>query len=152
MAICNIRMVIMQPSHSKTKPFANRTTFDHLNTGLVQYSDGYCTRQNSMFKFKKSGIQMPRYFYVLYSNGRGNLMNIETVKSLCDVMSQSELTTLWYIETVYVIAGLTIFLFALKPVSSLSWPFCQTKYMQLMCIKPTHIQNKLVARLSVIIQ
>ena len=35
-------MVITQPSHSKTRPFANRTTFDHLNTGLVRYSDGYC--------------------------------------------------------------------------------------------------------------
>ena len=57
MAICNIVMVIKQPSHSntglfcpvfrchsKTRPFANRTTFDHLNTGLVPYSDGYCIR------------------------------------------------------------------------------------------------------------
>ena len=42
MAIRNIIMVITQPSHSKTRPFANRTTFDHLNTGLVRYSDGYC--------------------------------------------------------------------------------------------------------------
>ena len=55
MAIRNLIMVITQPSHSntglfcpvfrchsKTRPFANRTTFDHLNTGLVQYSDGYC--------------------------------------------------------------------------------------------------------------
>ena len=24
-------------------PFANRTTFNHLNIGLVRYSDGYCT-------------------------------------------------------------------------------------------------------------
>ena len=48
-------MVITQPSHSntglfcpvfrchsKTRPFANQTTLDHLNTGLVRYSDGYC--------------------------------------------------------------------------------------------------------------
>ena len=27
--------------HSKIRPFANRTTFDHLITGLVRYSDGY---------------------------------------------------------------------------------------------------------------
>ena len=35
-------MVITQPSHSNSGPFANRTTFDHLNTRLIQYSDGYC--------------------------------------------------------------------------------------------------------------
>ena len=48
-------MVIMQPSHLNTglfslvfrchlntRPFANRTTSDHLNTRLVRYSDGYC--------------------------------------------------------------------------------------------------------------
>ena len=35
-------MVITQPSHSNTRPFANRTTFNHFNTGLVRYSDGYC--------------------------------------------------------------------------------------------------------------
>ena len=48
-------MVIKQPSHSNTGlfspvfkchfntgPFANRTNFDHLNTKLVRYSDGYC--------------------------------------------------------------------------------------------------------------
>ena len=35
-------MVITQPSHLNTGPFANLTTFDHLNTRLVQYSDGYC--------------------------------------------------------------------------------------------------------------
>ena len=28
--------------HLNTGPFANRTTFDHLNTRLVQFSDGYC--------------------------------------------------------------------------------------------------------------
>ena len=30
--------------HLNTEPFANWTTFDHLNTGLVRYSDGYCTQ------------------------------------------------------------------------------------------------------------
>ena len=48
-------MVITQPSqsntvlfspvfrcHLNTGPFSNRTTFDHLNTRLVCYSDGYC--------------------------------------------------------------------------------------------------------------
>ena len=48
-------MVITQPSHLNTGlfslvfrcqlntgPFANQTTFKHLNTGLVRYSDGYC--------------------------------------------------------------------------------------------------------------
>ena len=28
--------------HSKTGPFIIRTTFYHLNTGLVRYSDDYC--------------------------------------------------------------------------------------------------------------
>ena len=36
-------MIIPQPSHLNTRPFANRTTFDHLNTGLIRYSDCYCT-------------------------------------------------------------------------------------------------------------
>ena len=27
------------------KPFDNRTHLDHLNTRLVQYSDGYCKRE-----------------------------------------------------------------------------------------------------------
>ena len=49
-------MVITQPSHFNTQLislvfrchlntglFANQTTFDHLNTGLVWNSDGYCT-------------------------------------------------------------------------------------------------------------
>ena len=35
-------MVITQPSHLNTRPFANRTTFDHMKTGLVWFSDGYC--------------------------------------------------------------------------------------------------------------
>ena len=48
-------MVITQPIHLNTRlfspvfrcllntrPFANRTTFDHLNARLVWYSDGYC--------------------------------------------------------------------------------------------------------------
>ena len=35
-------MVITQPSHLNTGPFANWTTFYHLNTRLVQYLDGYC--------------------------------------------------------------------------------------------------------------
>ena len=35
-------MVITQPSHLNTRPFANWTTFDHLSAGLVRYSDGYC--------------------------------------------------------------------------------------------------------------
>ena len=55
MAIRNIIMVTTQPSHSnsglfcpvlgchsKIRPFANWTTFDHLNTELARYSDGYC--------------------------------------------------------------------------------------------------------------
>ena len=37
-------MVITQPSHWNTGPFANQTTFDHFNTRLVWYSDGYCIR------------------------------------------------------------------------------------------------------------
>ena len=41
-------MVITEPSHLNTWPFANRTTFDHLNTGLVRYSDGYCIVQNKI--------------------------------------------------------------------------------------------------------
>ena len=36
-------MVITQLSHSNIRPFANWTTFDYLNTGLVQYSDVYCS-------------------------------------------------------------------------------------------------------------
>ena len=28
--------------HSKTGPFANRTHFDHSNTGLIRYLEGYC--------------------------------------------------------------------------------------------------------------
>ena len=48
-------MVITQPSHLNTRPFANRTTFDHLNTGLVRHSDGYCTEciaQTSNYRTK----------------------------------------------------------------------------------------------------
>ena len=50
-------MVITQPSHLNTwifilvfrchlntQPFTNQTTFDHLNTRLIQYSGGYCIR------------------------------------------------------------------------------------------------------------
>ena len=33
----------VDPNHSKTGPFVNWTHLDHLKTGLVQYSDGYCT-------------------------------------------------------------------------------------------------------------
>ena len=29
--------------HLKTGPFEDRTCLDHSNTGLVRYSDGYCT-------------------------------------------------------------------------------------------------------------
>ena len=64
MAIHNIIMVITQPSHlntglfcpvfrchSKTRPFANRTTLGHLNTRLVRYSDGYCIRSTNAWIF-----------------------------------------------------------------------------------------------------
>ena len=30
-------------NHLKTEPFANRTAFNHLKTGLVRYSGGNCT-------------------------------------------------------------------------------------------------------------
>ena len=65
-------MVITQPSHSNTGllspvfrchlntgPFANRTTFDHLNTKLVRYSDGYCNWD--LNGPKKFASQMVRY-------------------------------------------------------------------------------------------
>ena len=29
--------------HTNLGSFQNRTAFDYFNTGLVQYSDGYCT-------------------------------------------------------------------------------------------------------------
>ena len=36
----------VDPNHSKTKPFMNRTHLDHLKTGLVRYSDGYCNQKH----------------------------------------------------------------------------------------------------------
>ena len=33
--------------HLNTGPFTNQTTFNHLNTGLVRYSDGYCIQMVS---------------------------------------------------------------------------------------------------------
>ena len=51
-------MLIMQPSHLNTGPFANRTTFNHLNTGLVRYSDDYFifhfVQQNTFSKLTSS--------------------------------------------------------------------------------------------------
>ena len=33
----------VDPNHSKTGPFVNSTHLDHSKTGLVRYSDGYCS-------------------------------------------------------------------------------------------------------------
>ena len=38
--------------HLNTRPFGNRTGFEHLNTGLVQYSDAHCIT----IKFVKDGF------------------------------------------------------------------------------------------------
>ena len=59
-------MAITQPSHLNAElfssvfrchlnigPFANRTTFDHLNTRLVQYSGGYCIYNKSCVTNKR---------------------------------------------------------------------------------------------------
>ena len=38
--------------HSNTRPFSDRTTFDHLNSILVQYSDPCCTtNERKIYQF-----------------------------------------------------------------------------------------------------
>ena len=41
----NVQMYGFRMVHSKTGPFEIQTNVYHLNTGLVWYSDGYCTGQ-----------------------------------------------------------------------------------------------------------
>ena len=37
--------------HSESEPFSNRTGFNHSNTGLVQYSDGYCKQSSRSYNY-----------------------------------------------------------------------------------------------------
>ena len=122
-------MVITQPSHSNTglfspvfrchlntRPFANRTTFNHLNTRLVRYSDGYCTfnifrRSKLQIKFKfdllivyyfllaaiqacswwagrSSPLPWPRWADTRLRRGQGSLQPGQTFRSSSSLSSQ----------------------------------------------------------------
>ena len=51
--------------HLKTGPFEDRTCLYHSNTGLVRYSDGYCTK---LFYHFNNGLVLVLYGQYLDAN------------------------------------------------------------------------------------